>query len=53
MLRTVGWLRMAGCDRVVVPVGGDDEQAGAGRFYQRFGWNMISRQSNGWEQKRK
>ncbi len=26
----VGWLRLAGCDRTVIPVGGNDEAAGAG-----------------------
>lgn len=44
-----GWLRMAGCDRVVVPVDGNDEAAGAGRFYRRFGWEVLARLARSWE----
>ena len=40
---------MAGCDRVVVPVDGDDETAGAGRFYRRFGWEELARLTRSWE----
>ncbi len=40
----VEWLRLAKCDRIVVPVARDDEQAGAGRFYRRFGWMPLVRQ---------
>ncbi len=47
--RAVEWLRTAGCDRIVVPVGWDEEQAGVARFYERFGWRVMSRQTKGWE----
>ena len=40
----VEWLRLARCDRIVVPVTHEDEQAGAGRFYRRFGWTSLGRQ---------
>lgn len=45
----VGWLRLAGCDRVVINVDEDDEAAGAGRFYRRFGWEVLARQTRCWE----
>jgi GNAT superfamily N-acetyltransferase len=38
------WLVAAGCDRVVLCVAADDEAAGAGRFYRRLGWDVISRE---------
>lgn len=44
----VAWLRMAGCDRIVIPVAEDDEAAGAGRFYQRFGWEVFVREIRSW-----
>lgn len=40
----VQWLRLARCDRIVVPVTREDEEAGAGRFYQRFGWTPWVRE---------
>ncbi|NLX07200.1 MAG: GNAT family N-acetyltransferase [Phycisphaerae bacterium] len=43
------WLRLAGCDRIVIAVAADDEAAGAGRFYQRFGWHSITRLRRGWQ----
>lgn len=44
----IDWLRLAGCGRVVVPVAADDEARGAGRFYQRFGWNVLVREQDAW-----
>jgi GNAT superfamily N-acetyltransferase len=38
----VAWLRLAGCDRVVISMTEDAEAAGAGRFFQRFGWEPVS-----------
>ena len=40
----VAWLRLAGCDRIVFNVASPDEAAGAGRFYRRFGWEVIVRE---------
>jgi GNAT superfamily N-acetyltransferase len=40
----VSWLRISGCDRIVVIVTEDDEAAGAGRFYRRFGWEVFARE---------
>ena len=42
----VEWLRLAKCDRIVLSVARDDEKAGAGRFYQRFGWMPLVRQKH-------
>jgi GNAT superfamily N-acetyltransferase len=47
----IGWLRMAGCDRIVLCCTADDEAAGAGRFYRRFGWDVFTRVQDGWELK--
>lgn len=44
----VVWLRLAGCDRVVLAVTEEDETAGAGRFYRRFGWDVFARETIGW-----
>ena len=44
----VAWLRLAGRDRIVLSVTKEDEQAGAGRFYRRFGWEPLTRQQRGW-----
>lgn len=46
-----GWLRMAGCDRIVLSCAHDDEQAGAGRFYQHLGWDVFTRLQDGWHLK--
>jgi GNAT superfamily N-acetyltransferase len=45
----VAWLRLAGCDRVVISTTEDHEAAGAGRFYERFGWEALVREVQGWE----
>lgn len=42
------WLRLGGCDRIVLSVAAADEARGAGRFYQRFGWEALSRWRRGW-----
>lgn len=42
------WLRLGGCDRVVLAVSRGDEAAGAGRFYQRFGLRALARTRRGW-----
>jgi GNAT superfamily N-acetyltransferase len=42
------WLRLGGCDRVVLSVDAGDEAAGAGRFYQRLGWDALTRHRLGW-----
>ena len=42
----VEWLRLAKCDRVVLSVAREDERAGAGRFYKRFGWMPLVRQKH-------
>jgi GNAT superfamily N-acetyltransferase len=47
----VRWLRLAGCDRVVIAVAEGDEAAGAGRFYSRFGWEVFAREVRSWEPK--
>jgi GNAT superfamily N-acetyltransferase len=43
------YLRLAGCDRIVLAVDGQDEAAGAGRFYQRLGWEVLTRYHTGWK----
>jgi ribosomal protein S18 acetylase RimI-like enzyme len=48
--RAVRWLRLAGCDRIVLPVAIADERAGAGRFYERFGWRPLATLERGWAQ---
>lgn len=44
----VHWLLLAKCDRIVLNVAADDEAAGAGRFYNRWGWTPLARQTKGW-----
>ena len=44
----VEWLRLAGCDRIVLPVAAADEARGAGRFYERCGWRPLTRLERGW-----
>jgi GNAT superfamily N-acetyltransferase len=48
----VEWLRLAGCDRVALSCAADDEQAGAGRFYRRFGWDVFTKIQDSWQLKR-
>ncbi|MGH2560705.1 MAG: GNAT family N-acetyltransferase [Thermomicrobiales bacterium] len=42
----VQWLRLAACDRVVLSVDAASEAAGAGRFYQRLGWDVFTQQTH-------
>lgn len=42
------WMRLGGCDRVILTVAVADEAAGAGRFYERFGWNVLTRLERAW-----
>jgi GNAT superfamily N-acetyltransferase len=44
----VEWLRLAGCNRIALCVDSEDNARGAGRFYQRFGWQPMSRLEIGW-----
>ena len=46
--QAVTWLHLGGCDRVVVPVAAEDEMRGAGRFYRRFGWDVLVRVEDAW-----
>jgi GNAT superfamily N-acetyltransferase len=46
MRHAVEWLRLSRCSRIVLSVAIDDEEAGAGRFYRRFGWAPLVRQSH-------
>jgi GNAT superfamily N-acetyltransferase len=45
----VDWLLFARCDRIVLFVDADDEAAGAGRFYNRWGWTPFARRTIGWK----
>lgn len=40
----VAWLKLSGCNRIVINVTEDDETAGADRFYRRFGWEVFTRE---------
>lgn len=42
------WLRSEGFNHVVFEVFDDDDAAGAGRFYHRFGWNVFTRLQLDW-----
>jgi GNAT superfamily N-acetyltransferase len=44
----VPYLRLAGCDRMLVTVAVDDERAGAGRFYERLGLERLARLDRAW-----
>src|SRR5581483_10085832 len=46
--QAAAWLRLGGCDRIVLAVTAEDESAGAGRFYQRLGWQSLVRLQHGW-----
>ena len=41
------WLRLCRRDRVVLVVD-EDDGAGAGRFYRRFGWDVLAREVRSW-----
>ena len=42
------WLRLSRRDRVILVVDKDDEEAGAGRFYRRFNWDVLAREVRPW-----
>jgi GNAT superfamily N-acetyltransferase len=46
--RTVPFLRMVGASRVVVALAAGEEEAGAGRFCRRLGWEPVVRLEQGW-----
>ena len=46
--RTVPFLRMAGVSHVVVALAVGQEEAGAGRFCKRLGWEPLVRVEQGW-----
>jgi GNAT superfamily N-acetyltransferase len=43
------WCRLAGCERVALNVTKWDEEHGAGRFYDRIGWQPFTRLHKGWQ----
>jgi GNAT superfamily N-acetyltransferase len=45
-------LRLAGCERLIFSVDSEDEARGAGRFYRRFGWEVLARHRVGWQRTR-
>jgi GNAT superfamily N-acetyltransferase len=47
--QAIAWLQLAGCDRGVISMTEDDEAAGAGRFFQRFGWEALVREVHAWK----
>ena len=46
--QAVAWHQLGGGDRIILVVTPDDEAAGAERFYQRLGWQVLVRQRKGW-----
>jgi GNAT superfamily N-acetyltransferase len=42
------YLRLGGCDRMLLTVAVDDERAGAGRFYERLGLVRLARLDRAW-----
>jgi GNAT superfamily N-acetyltransferase len=44
----VPYLRLGGCDRMLVTVAVDNERAGAGRFYERLGLVRLARLDRAW-----
>lgn len=44
----VEWMRLAGCERIIFSVLPEDEKRGAGRFYQRFGWQPLTHIHTAW-----
>ncbi len=47
--QAVAWHRLGGSERMILAVTPGDENAGAGRFYQRLGWQVLVRQRKGWQ----
>ncbi len=46
--QAIAWAKLAHRDRVIVLVADYDEVAGAGCFYQRFRWDVMTRERHGW-----
>ncbi|HKA84797.1 MAG TPA: GNAT family N-acetyltransferase [Acidimicrobiales bacterium] len=42
------YLRLGGCDRMLLSVAVDDDRAGAGRFYERLGLVRLARLDRAW-----
>lgn len=49
----VAGLRSAGCERIVFCVAAADEAVGAGRFYRRFGWDVLVRETRSWSRQQR
>jgi GNAT superfamily N-acetyltransferase len=47
--QAVAWHRLGGGERMILAVTAEDEARGAGRFYQRLGWQVLVRQRKGWQ----
>jgi GNAT superfamily N-acetyltransferase len=47
--QAVVWHQSGGGERMILAVTSEDEAAGAGRFYQRLGWQVLVRQRKGWQ----
>lgn len=46
--QAVAWHQLGGGQLMILSVTPEDEEAGAGRFYQRLGWQVLIRQRTGW-----
>lgn len=44
----IHWLCLARCDRLLISTDAAAEAAGIDRFYRRFGWEVLVRQTHGW-----
>jgi GNAT superfamily N-acetyltransferase len=47
--QAVAWHHLGGGTHLIFAVLPEDEEAGAGRFYQRLGWQVLVRQRKGWQ----
>ena len=43
------YLRLGGCDRMLVSVAVDEDRAGTGRFYERLGPVRLARLDRAWK----
>ena len=50
--QAIAWHRLGGGKHVVLVTTAENKNAGSGRFYQRFGWKVLTRQRKGWAQPR-
>ena len=48
LTHAVAWMRLAGCTRVLLAVGVDDEGERAAHLYDRFGWGVLAREDRTW-----